>query len=153
MISLDPQERPSIEDILNDPWFKEIKDLNNKQLTQLEYEIRKELLEREKIAQKVERESIDIKMAEFMQDKIGEEYDGIISNITSFGVFVELENTVEGLIRFEKLGNEYFIYDDEHKYLIGEHSNEVLKVGDKMRIRVIEANKLLRRISFERVNE
>ena len=109
--------------------------------------------EREKIAQKVERESIDIKMAEFMQDKIGEEYDGIISNITSFGVFVELENTVEGLIRFEKLGNEYFIYDDEHKYLIGEHSNEVLKVGDKMRIRVIEANKLLRRISFERVNE
>ena len=92
-------------------------------------------------------------MAEFMQDKIGEEYDGIISNITSFGVFVELENTVEGLIRFEKLGNEYFIYDDEHKYLIGEHSNEVLKVGDKMRIRVIEANKLLRRISFERVNE
>ena len=109
--------------------------------------------EREKIAQKVERESIDIKMAEFMQDKIGEEYDGIISNITSFGVFVELENTVEGLIRFENLGNEYFIYDDEHKYLIGEHTNEVLKVGDKMKIRVIEANKLLRRISFERVNE
>ena len=109
--------------------------------------------EREKIAQKVERESIDIKMAEFMQDKIGEEYDGIISNITSFGVFVELENTVEGLIRFENLGKEYFIYDDEHKYLIGEHTNEVLKVGDKMKIRVIEANKLLRRISFERVNE
>ena len=109
--------------------------------------------EREKIAQKVERESIDIKMAEFMHDKIGEEYDGIISNITSFGVFVELENTVEGLIRFENLGNEYFIYDDEHKYLIGEHTNEVLKVGDKMKIRVIEANKLLRRISFERVNE
>lgn len=109
--------------------------------------------EREKIAQKVERDSVDIKMAEFMHDKIGEIYDGIISNITSFGVFVELENTVEGLIRFENLGNEYFIYDDEHKYLIGERTNEVLKVGDKMKIRVIEANKLLRRISFERIKE
>jgi len=109
--------------------------------------------EREKIAQKVERESVDIKMAEFMHDKIGEIYDGIISNITSFGVFVELENTVEGLIRFENLGNEYYIYDEEHKYLIGERTNETLKVGDKMRIRVIEANKLLRRISFERIKD
>ena len=109
--------------------------------------------EREKIAQKVERESVNIKMAEYMRDKIGEEYNGIISNITSFGVFVELENTVEGLIRFENLGNEYYIYDDEHKYLIGERTKDVLKIGDKIKIRVIEANKLLRRISFERVIE
>ena len=62
--------------------------------------------ERERIAQKVERESVDIKMAEYMEDHIGEEYDGIISSITSFGVFVELENTVEGMIRFDKLGND-----------------------------------------------
>ena len=86
--------------------------------------------------------------------KIGEIYDGIISNITSFGVFVELENTVEGLIRFENLGNnEYYIYDDEHKYLIGERTKDTLKVGDKIKIRVIEANKLLRRVSFERYKE
>ena len=78
-------------------------------------------------------------MAEFMHNKIGNEYEGIISNITSFGVFVELENTVEGLVRFENLGNEYFIYDDEHKHLIGERTNEVLKIGDK------------RRIAFERI--
>ena len=107
--------------------------------------------ERERVAQKVERDSIDIKMAEFMHNKIGNEYEGIISNITSFGVFVELENTVEGLVRFENLGNEYFIYDDEHKHLIGERTNEVLKIGDKMKIKVIEANKELRRISFERI--
>ena len=62
--------------------------------------------EREKIAQKVERESVDIKMAEYMENHIGEEYDGIISSIQSFGVFVELENTVEGMIRFDKLGEE-----------------------------------------------
>ena len=90
-------------------------------------------------------------MAEFMHNKIGNEYEGIISNITSFGVFVELENTVEGLVRFENLGNEYFIYDDEHKHLIGERTNEVLKIGDKMKIKVVEANKELRRISFERI--
>ncbi len=107
--------------------------------------------ERERVAQKVERDSIDIKKAEYMQDKIGNEYEGIVSNITSFGVFVELENTVEGLIRFENLGDEYFIYDEEHKHLIGEHTNEVIKIGDIMKIRVIEADKELRRISFKRL--
>ena len=76
--------------------------------------------EREKIAQKVEREAIAIKKAEYMQNKIGKEYEGIVSGITAFGMFVELENTVEGLIKFEDLGNEYFIYNDENKTLVGE---------------------------------
>ena len=107
--------------------------------------------EREKIAQKVERDSEDIKKAEYMQSKIGEEYDGIISNITSFGVFVELDNTVEGLVRFENLGVDYYIYDEEHKQLYGERSGEVLNIGEKMHITVIEANKEMRRISFKRV--
>jgi len=105
--------------------------------------------EREKIAQKVERDSINIKMAEFMQDKIGEEYDGIVSNITSFGMFVELENTVEGLIRFENLGDEYFIYDENKKTLLGEKTKKQYKIGDKVRIKVINANKILRQIDFE----
>lgn len=109
--------------------------------------------DREKIAQKVERDSEDIKKAEYMQNKIGEEYEGIVSSITSFGMFVELENTVEGLIRFENLGNEYFIYDQERKILIGEQSNTIYKIGQRVRIRVIEANKELRRISFEIVEE
>ena len=108
--------------------------------------------EREKIATKAERDSIDLKKAEFMQDKIGEVYDGIISSVTSFGIFVELENTVEGLIRFENLAeDEYFIYDDEKKHLIGERTNKGYKIGDLIKIRVIEANKELRKIAFERV--
>ena len=65
----------------------------------------------------MKRESVDIKMAEYMEQHIGEEYDGIISSITSFGVFVELENTVEGMIRFDKLGDEYFEYDEDKKNL------------------------------------
>lgn len=109
--------------------------------------------DREKIAQKVERESEDIKKAEYMQSKIGNEYEGVISSITSFGMFVELENTVEGLIRFEKLGNEYFIYNQENKILIGEQSNTIYKIGQKVKIRVIEANKELRRISFELIDD
>ena len=104
--------------------------------------------EKEKIAQKAERESIDLKKAEYMENKIGEVYEGIISGVTQFGIFVELENTVEGLIRFENLGNEYFIYDDEHKQLIGEHTNTAYKMGDKITIQVIEANKLLKRVAF-----
>lgn len=109
--------------------------------------------EREKVATKAERDSEDMKKAEFMQDKIGQEFDGIISSVTQFGIFVELENTVEGLIRFENLGNEYFIYDEERKRLIGENSNKVYKIGDKVKIRVISANKLLRQIDFEIVEE
>ena len=107
--------------------------------------------EREKIAQKVERESVDIKMAEYMESHIGEEYDGIISSITSFGVFVELENTVEGMIRFDKLGDEYFIYDEDHKTLLGEKTKTMYHIGDKLKIRVIRADKNSRQIDFERV--
>ena len=109
--------------------------------------------EREKIATQVERDSIDIKKAEYMEGKIGEEYDGIISGVTQFGVFVELENTVEGLIRFENLGDEYFEYDPDRKTLIGERTKLVFKIGDKIKIRVIEANKQEKRISFERIIE
>ena len=85
-----------------------------------------------------------------MEDKIGEEYIGIVSSITAFGMFVELESTVEGLVRFENMGkNEYFIYDEDRKILIGEKTNRVFKIGDEVKIRVIEANKLLRKVSFE----
>ena len=109
----------------------------------------KQSSEREKIATKVEREAEDLKKAEYMESRIGEEYEGIVSSITSFGMFVELENTIEGLIRFEDLGDEYFIYNEEKKQLIGEKSNKVYKIGDKVKIRVKKASKILRQIDFE----
>lgn len=109
--------------------------------------------EREKLAQTIEREAEDIKKAEYMESRIGEEFEGIISGVTSFGVFVELENTVEGLIRFENLGNDYFAYDEERKILVGEHTGKIFKIGDKIKIKVIEANKFLRRVSFAIVEE
>ena len=107
----------------------------------------------EKIATKAERDAEDIKKAEFMEDKIGNIYDGIVSSITSFGMFVELPSTVEGLIRFENMGREYFIYDEKKKMLIGEKTNKTFKIGDKVTVRVIEANKMLRKIVFELVQD
>lgn len=109
--------------------------------------------EAEKLATKAERDAEDIKKAEFMEDKVGEEYFGIVSSITAFGMFVELESTVEGLIRFENMGNEYFIYDENRKTLTGERTNRRFKIGDQVKIRVIAANKALRKIAFELVEE
>ena len=113
----------------------------------------KQSSDREKIATQVERDSVDIKKAEYMSKKIGEQYEGIISGVTQFGVFVELENTVEGLIRFENLGEEYYEYDADHKILIGERTKETFKIGDKINIEVIDANKQEKRISFKRIQE
>ena len=109
----------------------------------------KQSSEREKIATKVERESEDLKKAEYMENKIGEIYDGIISSVTNFGIFVQLENTVEGLVRFENIGDEYFIYDETTKRLIGEKTKLIYKIGDKVKVRVIGANKMLRQVDFE----
>ncbi|MBO6232683.1 MAG: ribonuclease R [Clostridia bacterium] len=109
--------------------------------------------EREKIATRVERASEDLKMAEYMENKIGEVYEGIISSVTKFGIFVQLENTVEGLVRFENIGNEYFIYDEDRKMLVGERTNKVFKIGDKVTVRVISASKALRQVDFEIYDE
>lgn len=108
--------------------------------------------ERERVAQKVERDAEKIKKAEYMQKKIGEQYDGVVSGVTQFGMFVELENTVEGLIRFEDLGNEYFDYDDQRKTLRGEKSNKTYRVGDKVRIEVKSSDKTTRRIDFKLID-
>ena len=110
--------------------------------------------EREKVATKVEREAEKIKKAEYMENHIGEIYDGVVSGITSFGMFVELENTVEGLIRFDDMGSDdYFVFDEERRILIGEHTKKTYSIGDKVTIRVKYASKLLRYIDFEIYNE
>lgn len=106
--------------------------------------------ESEKNATKAERLSEDVKKAEYMEKRIGKQYDGIVSSVTSFGMFVELENTVEGLIRFEDMGSkEYFEYDEQKRILIGERSGKTYRIGDKVKIKVARASKQLRQIDFE----
>lgn len=90
----------------------------------------------ERIADEIERDTNKIKIAEFMSDKIGEEYEGVISGVTSFGVFVELDNTVEGLVHISNIIDDYYIYDNEKKELIGQNSRKVYKIGDVVKVKL-----------------
>ena len=83
-----------------------------------------------------------------MQGKIGEQYEGIISSITRFGMFVELDNTVEGLIRLAEMNDDYYIYDDLNKQLIGRETKKIYKLGQKVKIEVVFADKQTRRIDL-----
>jgi len=104
--------------------------------------------EQERIAEKAERETDDIKMCEYMLDYVGDEFDGMISSVTSFGVFIELENTIEGLTRMNLLEDDYYYYDEENLQLVGERTKNTYRIGDKVRVRVERVNVDLREIDF-----
>ena len=104
--------------------------------------------EREKVADEAEWATEDLKKAEFMADKIGEEYDGIISGVTNYGIYVALDNTVEGLIRMVDLDDDYYVYDEKHYCLIGEHRRKTYYLGDTIRIRVSNVDLAARNVDF-----
>ena len=109
--------------------------------------------DREKVATKVERDSEDLKKAEYMQNKIGEEYEGIISSVTSFGIFVELENTVEGMVSTDDLYDDYYIYDEDSMSYMGEHTHKTYTIGDKVKVTLVRASLIDRVIDFEFAQE
>lgn len=84
-----------------------------------------------------------------MADKIGEEYDGIISSVTNFGMFVELPNTIEGLIHVSYMTDDYYRYDERQMAMIGERTGNVYRIGDEITVRVVNVNKDERSIDFE----
>jgi ribonuclease R len=96
-----------------------------------------------------ERETDELKKAEYMEDKIGEEYDGIISSVTNFGMFVELPNTIEGLVHVSYMTDDYYRFDERHFAMIGERTANVFRIGDEITVRVIKVNKDERSIDFE----
>ncbi|MNB96966.1 Ribonuclease R [compost metagenome] len=108
--------------------------------------------ERERVAVEAERDTEQLKKAEYMQDKVGEEFDAMISSVTSFGMFVELENTVEGLIRLSHLTDDYYHFDEGHMALIGERTSKVFRIGDEVKIRVAKVNMDDHTIDFELVD-
>ena len=81
-----------------------------------------------------------------MADKVGEEFDGIISSVVKFGLFVELPNTIEGLIHITALKQDYFHYLENHLALVGERTGQTFKIGQKVRIKVIKADPETRKI-------
>jgi ribonuclease R len=103
----------------------------------------------ERRAVEAERETDELKKAEYMLDKIGEEYDGIISSVTNFGLFVELPNTIEGLVHVSYLTDDYYRYDEHHFAMIGERTGNVFRIGDEITVRVVNVNKDERSIDFE----
>ncbi|WP_244834895.1 ribonuclease R [Clostridium sp. BJN0001] len=108
----------------------------------------KQSSERERLAQDAEREVDDLKKTEFMKDRIGQEFDGIISSITSFGIFVELPNTVEGLIHVTDLDDDYYIFDEAHLCLTGERYKKVYRLGQKIKIVCVNVDIPNREIFF-----
>ena len=115
-------------------------------------DIARQSSERERIAVEAERDTEKLKKAEFMLDKVGEEFDGIISGVTSFGMFVELENTVEGLIRLSDMTDDYYHFHELHMALIGERTSKVYRIGDEVRVRVARVNMDEHVIDFELVD-
>lgn len=110
--------------------------------------IAKHSSERERIAEEAERETVELKMAEYMAGKIGEVFPGIISSVTPFGFFVELENTVEGLVHVSTLEDDFYRFDEKSITLRGERTKKVFKIGDRVKVRVARVNKNERQIDF-----
>lgn len=108
---------------------------------------------RERAADEAERDVDDLKKAEYMADKIGEEFIGVVSSVTSFGMFIELDNTIEGLIRLTNLEDDYYIFDSEKYTLTGEHRKKVYKIGDTLKIKVSRASAELKEIDFALVEK
>ena len=94
----------------------------------------------------------DMKAAEYMKDKIGNIYNAVISSVTSFGLFVMLENTIEGLIHVRNMPDFYY-YDERNGSLIAEYTKEVYNIGDRVKVRLIDANKEKRQIDFMLVSK
>jgi ribonuclease R len=112
-------------------------------------EIAKHTSEQERVAVDAERDTDELKKAEFMQDKIGEEFEGVISSVTGFGLFVELDNTVEGLVHVSDLTDDYYHYDETRYAMIGERTGNVFRIGDVIEVRVEAVNLEEQSIDFE----
>lgn len=113
----------------------------------------KQSSEMERLAQEAEREVDDLKKAEYMQERIGEEFSAIISSVTSFGLFAELPNTIEGLIHITALDDDYYIYDEAHLCLIGERTKKIYRLGDEVKVKCTRVDIDNREVYFDLVEE
>ncbi len=108
---------------------------------------------RERNADEAERDTVDLKKAEYMSERIGEVYEGVISGVISIGMFVELENTVEGLVRVSSLEDDYYRFDSEQHSLTGERKRRVFRIGDIVKIKVAKVDVLQGEIDFTLVED
>ncbi len=114
-------------------------------------EIAEHTSERERRSVEAERDTESLKKAQFMLDKIGEEFEGIISSVTNFGLFIELENTIEGLVHVSLMTDDYYRFDDRQMMMIGEHTGKQFRLGDEVTVKVVSVKPEESAIDFELV--
>lgn len=107
----------------------------------------------ERRAEETERETIKLKKAEYMADHIGEIYEGVISGVTSWGIYVELPNSIEGMVHLSTLSDDYYEFDEAKYQVIGESKGKVYSLGDAVRIRVLDADINQRTIDFKLIKK
>ena len=112
-------------------------------------EVAKQSSERERRADEAERETIRLKKAEYMSRHLWEEYDGVISGVTGWGLYVELPNTVEGLVHVASLQGDYFEYNENAYEIVGQRTGKTYRLGQTVRVQVVKADRTTRTVDFE----
>ncbi len=103
---------------------------------------------RERLAEEAERETDKAKKVQYMERRVGEIYDGVISGISNYGFYVELPNTVEGMVRLSDLNGDYYVFDEEHYELVGERFGRTFKLGQQIKIQVVAVDRYMKTIDF-----
>ncbi len=116
-------------------------------------EVAKHSSETERRAEEAERETDKLKKMEYMEERIGNVYKGVISGVTSWGIYVELPNTIEGMVHVTKLPGDYYIYDENLCEMIGEHSGRSFCLGQPVFIRVAGTDRLMKSVEFDLVED
>lgn len=112
-------------------------------------EVTKHSSEMERRAQEAERETVRLKKAEYMEQYIGEEFEGVISGMNKWGMYVELPDTVEGMVHVANMADDHYDYREDRYEMTGAHTGKVYKLGQKVRVRVLEVSRMLRTVDFE----
>jgi ribonuclease R len=108
---------------------------------------------REQVAEEAERETVDLKKVEYIRQFLGEIFDGFVSSVTNFGMFVALPNGIEGLVHVSSMSDDYYLFDDRNYTLTGEHTRKAFKIGDRVRVQLVRASLDDRQIDFELVSK
>lgn len=108
---------------------------------------------RERLAEEAERDVIKMKKAEYMSRRIGEVYEGVVSGVSAWGLYVELPNTIEGMVRISDIGDDFYRYEEESYQLVGDHTHKTYKLGQRVMVEVVGSDKLLKTIDFRLVSE
>ena len=116
-------------------------------------EVARKCSDHERSAEEAEREVTKMKKAEYMRARIGEEYDGVISGVTKWGIYVELPNTVEGLVHVADMKDDHYEFSEQEYELYGRHTGKTYKLGQRIRVRVADADKVQRTVNFEIIEQ